>query len=114
MTVKNDANRIEHTDRAIRETKSLFFLFSSVSPAMVIAPPVEKGETPAKCPPTMIAEIRAVACTPVAAEIPGMKGMSVGPTTPSVLEKKLIAPAQRAMTVFATSGLMFPLTHADR
>lgn len=79
-----DANTMEHTESTMRETNSLLFLPSSVSPAMVIAPPVENGDTPAKWPPTIIAEIRAVACTPVAVEMPGMKGMSVGPTTPSL------------------------------
>ena len=104
---------MEPAARIIREMKSLFFLPSSVSPAMVMAPPVEKGETPAKWPPTMMAEMSAVALTPVAVAMVGMKGMSVGPTTPSVLEKRLITPAQMATTALATVGLMLPLIQLD-
>ena len=41
-----DANTMEHTESTMRETNSLLFLPSSVSPAMVIAPPVENGYAP--------------------------------------------------------------------
>ncbi|HCJ58376.1 MAG TPA: hypothetical protein DHV55_14230, partial [Clostridiaceae bacterium] len=63
------------------------------------------GDTPAKCPPIIIADTNAVTLTPVAPEIFGIMGISVGPTTPRVLEKKLIHPATNATTSLAAVAL---------
>lgn len=112
--VRKEANTMDPPANIMRLTNSLSFLLSSFSPANVMAPPVEKGDTPAKCPPTMMAETSAVVETPVDNAISGMIGTNVGATTPNVLENKLMIPAIRPTIILATKGLKpFP-NHCDK
>jgi hypothetical protein len=59
-----------------------------------MAPPEENGEKPVMIAQEVMTENSTVGFTPVCAAKPGTIGYSVGITTPSVLEKKLIIPAQ--------------------
>ena len=53
----------------------------------------------------MIPDTRAVTLTPVAPAILGIMGIRAGPTTPRVLEKKLMQPATSAITSLAAVAL---------
>ncbi|MNN59743.1 hypothetical protein D3C81_1748840 [compost metagenome] len=59
-----------------------------------MAPAEENGENPVMIAQEVMTENSTVGLTPVCAAKPGTMGYSVGMTTPSVLEKKLMIPAQ--------------------
>ncbi|MCY1309896.1 hypothetical protein D3C76_1600030 [compost metagenome] len=59
-----------------------------------MAPAEENGEKPVMIAHEVITENSTVGLTPVFVARPGTIGYNVGMTTPSVLEKKLMIPAQ--------------------